>query len=188
MKGIYFCWLSTIPKDMPMNTIVEIRPYSEGDKWILQKTLGDPNETKHLGGPESKKKLQKRHPKYVDLSKDPQTGCMFVITKGPKKTPVGTVGYWERDQDKQKVWEVGWSVLPEYQRKGIATSATRLLIDFVTKLKSHRYIFAYPSVNNHPSNAICRKIGFKMIQEKAFEYPPGNILHCNIWRLDVFKQ
>ena len=186
MKGIYFCRLSTIPKDMPMNTIVELRSYSEGDKWILQRTLGDPNETKHLGGSESEKKLQKRHQKYVDLSKDPQTGCMFVITKGTKKTPVGTVGYWERDEDEQKVWEVGWSMLPEYQRQGIATAATRLLIDFVAKLRSHRYIFAYPSVDNHPSNAICRKLGFTLIEEKDFEYPPGNILHCNIWRFDLF--
>lgn len=170
-----------------MNTIVDIRPYSEGDQWILRRTLGDPDETVHLGGLESEEKLQKRHKKYIALSKNPQTGCMFVITIGTKKTPAGTVGYWERDWDDQKVWEVGWSVLPEYQRQGIATSATRLLIDFVTKLQNHRYVFAYPSVNNYPSNAICRKLGFKLVGDKDFEYPPGNILHCNIWRLDLLQ-
>ena len=170
-----------------MNTIVEIRPYSEGDQWILRKTLGDPNETKHLGGSESENKLRKRHKKYVALSKDPQSGCMFVITTGNKKTPVGTVGYWERDEAEQKVWEVGWSVIPEYQRQGIATAATRLLVDFVTKLHSHRYIFSYPSVNNQASNAICRKLGFTLTGNRDFEYPPGNILHCNIWRLDLLK-
>lgn len=186
MKRIYFL-LYPSNQEMPMNPIVEIRPYTEGDKWLPQRTLGDPNETKHLGGIESEAKLQKRHKKYLALSKDTQTGCMFVITIGAKKIPVGTVGYWERDWDEQKVWEVGWSVLPEYQRQGIATLATRLLIDWVTKLRLHRYIFSYPSVNNHPSNAICRKLGFTLIGNKDFEYPPGNILHCNIWRFDLMQ-
>ena len=170
-----------------MNTIVDIRPYSKGDQWILQRTLGDPNETTHLGGSESEDRLQKRHKKYLALSKDPQTGYMFVITIGTKKTPAGTIGYWERDWDNQKVWEVGWSVLPEYQKQGIATAATRLLVNFVKELRSHRYIFAYPSVNNCPSNAICRKLGFTLIGDRDFEYPPGNILHCNIWQLDLLQ-
>ena len=170
-----------------MKTIVQIRPYLEGDQWILQRTLGDPNEMVHLGGPEKKERLQKRHKKYLDLSENPRTGCMFVIIKGVKKTPVGVVGYWERDWAGQKVWEVGWSVLPDYQRQGVATAATRLLIAFVTKLKSHRYIFSYPSINNNPSNAICRKLGFTLIGDREFEYPPGKVLHCNIWRLDLLQ-
>ena len=168
-----------------MNTIVDIRPYSEGDQWILQRTLGDPNETKYLGGSESKEKIQKRHKKYLTLSKNPQTGSMFVIITNTKKNPAGTIGYWEREWNNQTVWEVGWSVLPKYQKRGIATSATRLVIDVLTKLQNHRYVFAYPEVNNYPSNAICRKLGFTLIGDKDFEYPPGNILHCNIWRLDL---
>ena len=168
-----------------MNIIVDIRPYSKSDQWILQRTLGDPNQTKHLGGSENRKKIEKRHKQYLALSKDPQNGCMFVITIDTKKTPAGTIGYWEREWDNQRVWEVGWSVLPEYQRRGIATYATRLLIDFVTKLQKNRYVFAYPAVNNYPSNAICRKLGFTLMGDKDFEYPPGNILHCNIWRLDL---
>ena len=170
-----------------MSTIVEIRLYSEGDQWILQRTLGDPNETVHLGGPEKEDKLRKRHKKYLATSADPRTGCMFVITIGTKKTPAGTVGYWEREWNGQRVWEIGWSVLPKYQGQGIATAATRLLVEWVTRLRSHRYIFSYPSVNNHPSNAICRKLGFTLTGNRDFEYPPGNILHCNIWRLDLLK-
>lgn len=170
-----------------MNIIVEIRPYSEADKRILKSTLGDSNETTHLGGPENEEKLQNRHKKYLALSKKPQTGCMFVITTGSQKTPAGTVGYWERDWDEHKVWEIGWSVLPEYQRQGVATAATRLLIKYLTGLRSHRYIFSFPSVNNHPSNAICKNLGFTLIGGRDFEYPPGNILHCNIWKLHLLQ-
>jgi|GEM_PF-5370064 len=52
-----------------MKTIVQIRPYLEGDQWILQKTLGDPNQMVHLGGPEKKEKLQKRNKKYLASQK-----------------------------------------------------------------------------------------------------------------------
>jgi RimJ/RimL family protein N-acetyltransferase len=45
---------------------------------------------------------------------------------------------------------------------------------------------AFPSVDNLPSNAICRKIGFTLQEEVEFEYPPGNFMRCNDWRLDLF--
>ena len=53
---------------------------------------------------------------------------------------------------------------------------------------THRYLYAYPSVDNAPSNAICRKLGFEIVEVEEFEYPPGsgNILRCNNWRLDLF--
>ncbi|MBD0382969.1 hypothetical protein [Paenibacillus sedimenti] len=39
----------------------------------------------------------------------------------------------------------------------------------------------------HPvSNAICRKLGFSFIKECEFEYPPGSIMRCNNWRLDLY--
>jgi RimJ/RimL family protein N-acetyltransferase len=171
--------------DIAKSANVAIRPYSEDDHWILQRTLGDPSQTVYLGGPESEDKIRERHKKYLATSANPKSGCMFVITLGTENTPVGTVGYWERNWEEQKVWEAGWSVLPEYQRQGIATAATRLVVKFVTKLRSHRYIFAYPSVDNHPSNAICKKLGFTLIGNRAFEYPPGNVLNCNIWQLDL---
>jgi len=157
----------------------------EGDLWVLQRTLGDPNQSLHLGGPENEKKLQDRHRKFIALSADPSAGCMFVIAVGPERDSAGTVGYWERDWDGQKVWETGWNVMPEFQGRGIATSATRLVVGLLTKVRRHRYLFAYPSVDNHPSNAICRKLGFTLTGDRNFEYPPGNILHCNIWRLDL---
>jgi RimJ/RimL family protein N-acetyltransferase len=164
---------------------IAIRPYSESDLSTLERTLGDPKEMVHLGGPENEEKLRERHERYVTLSTTPATGCMFVITVGPEEVSAGTVGYWERDFDGQKVWETGWNVLPEFQGRGIASAATRLVIQRLTGLRSHRYLFAYPSVNNHRSNAICRGLGFTLAGDRDFEYPPGNIMHCNIWRLDL---
>lgn len=51
----------------------------------------------------------------------------------------------------------------------------------------HRFMHAYPTIHNLPSNAICRKLGFELVGELPFEYPPGrgNLLRCNDRRLDL---
>lgn len=163
---------------------LSIRPYAEGDIWVLEKTLGDPTQMVHLNGPESSEKLQKRHRKYVAMSADQHAGCIYTITMGPEKASVGNVGYWETEWDGQKGWETGWFVLPEFQGKGVATAAMRMLVDHVAAL-DRPFLFASPSVNNAPSNAICRKLGFVLVKKVDSEYPPGKPLRINVWRLDL---
>lgn len=165
---------------------ISIRPYAEGDMWVMEKTLGDPNQMVYLNGPEGAEKLRERHEKFLAMSADPGAGCMYTITMGTDNVPVGNVGYWETEWDGQAGWEMGWFVLPDHQRKGVATAATRMLVNHVARL-SRRYLFAYPSVDNSPSNAICRKLGFNLTGQTESEYPPrsGRFLRVNIWRLDL---
>lgn len=167
-------------------TEVSLRPYAEGDMWVLERTLGEPSQMVHLNGPESPEALKKRHGRFLALSADPSVGCMFTITVGPERTAAGCVGFWETERDGQKEWETGWFVVPEHQGKGIATAATRLLIDHVAEL-GRRFLFAFPSVNNGPSNAVCRKLGFTLTGEEESDYPPesGRLLRVNVWRLDL---
>ena len=168
---------------------VAIRPYSKGDLPLLERTLGDARMMTHLGGPESAEKLRERHKKFAAMSEDSSAGCVFVITIGSERTLAGTVGYWERDWDGQKAWETGWSVLPEFQGQGIASAATSLIVELLTKLRRHRYLLAFPSVDNHPSNAICRKLSFALLGQTEYEYPrgSGSFMRCNNWRLDLFS-
>ena len=42
--------------------------------------------------------------------------------------------------------------------------------------------YAFPSVDNAPSNAVCRKTGFELLGEVGFEYPKGSWLRRNDWR------
>jgi RimJ/RimL family protein N-acetyltransferase len=164
---------------------VSIRPYGEGDLWLLERTLGDPSQMTNLNGPESEEKIQRRHKKFLAMSADPQTGCQFTVLAGSDNAPAGNVGYWESEWKGQKGWEMGWFVLPEFQGRGIATAATRLVVESLSKLKSHKFVFAFPSADNHPSNAICRNLGFALTEEVSNEYPPGSgrSLRVNIWTL-----
>lgn len=154
--------------------------------WVLEKTLGDPTQMVHLNGPESLERISRRHRAYVRMSSDRSAGCMYTIITGPEKHSVGNVGYWEAEWEGEKAWETGWFVLPEFQRMGIAAAATKLLISHVALL-DRRFLLAFPSVGNQPSNAICRKLGFARILEKDLEYPPesGKRLRVNVWRFDL---
>ncbi len=110
---------------------------------------------------------------------------MFAIVVRPERIPAGSIGYWEKEWQGQTVWETGWSVLPEFQSQGIATLATKKIIERVRNEKKHRFLHAFPAVNNGPSNSICRKAGFTLQGEVDFEFPAGHWMRCNDWRLDL---
>lgn len=163
---------------------VALRPWSESDFWLLGRLLGDPNMTEHLGGPETPEQLRKRHKRYY-APDDQEKGRMFVILVGADA--VGSVGYWEREWRGEPVWETGWSVLPEFQKRGLATKGVAAVIKQARVERRHRFLHAFPSTENLPSNALCKKVGFVFLSEVEFEYPPGNTMRCNDWQLEVKK-
>jgi RimJ/RimL family protein N-acetyltransferase len=164
---------------------VVLQPWSENDLRLLEKLLGDPEMMMHLGGPESHEQILRRNRRYAQLSEN-GTDHMFKIVWGPRSEAVGSVGYWEKTWRGRLVYEMGWSVLPAFQGLGIATKAAEAVIARARLEPRHQFMHAFPSVTNPPSNAICRKLGFSLIEECEFEYPPGNILKVNDWRLDLY--
>jgi RimJ/RimL family protein N-acetyltransferase len=166
---------------------VALRPWSEGDLPLLERLMGDPSMMEHLGGPETPEKIRQRHERYCRIG-DTDKRLMFVITFGPEKLATGSIGYWEKAWQGQLVWETGWSVLPEFQGQGIATRAVAAVVEQGRAAGGHRYMHAFPSVDNGPSNAICRKTGFTLQGEVDFEYPPGRFMRCNDWRLDLLAE
>jgi RimJ/RimL family protein N-acetyltransferase len=162
---------------------IELVPWGEGDLPLLRKLLGDPEMTRFLGGPESEEKLVERQARYERL--DGRTGRLFNILVAECGEAAGWVGYWEKDWRDQQVYETGWMVLPGFQGRGIAVAATAEAISRTRAEQRHRSLHAFPSVENAASNAICRKLGFTLLEECEFEYPEGNLMRCNDWRLDL---
>ncbi|WP_312109421.1 GNAT family N-acetyltransferase [Brevibacillus reuszeri] len=162
---------------------VRIHPWSEEDLPLLH-LLNASEMTEHLGGPETEEQVVSRHNRYVNtLGKE--SGCMFRVTLLPELTSVGSVGYWDRSWQGEAVYEIGWSILPAYQGKGIASAAVAEVIAHCRAEQKHTSIHAFPSVNNAASNRICRKLNFSLVSECDFEYPPGSIMKCNDWRLEL---
>jgi RimJ/RimL family protein N-acetyltransferase len=163
---------------------VELRAWSDEDLPLLVRLMGDPAMTEHLGGPENDEKIRWRHQRYLDLPSS-GGGRMFAIAVAPDGHLAGSVGYWERAWRDEVVYEVGWSVLPQFQGRGVAGAAAAAATAEARAEARHRFLHAFPSVDNPPSNAICRRLGFSLIEELDYEYPKGHLMRCNDWRLDL---
>lgn len=150
---------------------MRLEPWSADDLELLRGLVGDPAMMAHLGGPESDERIAERHRRYVHMS-DSQ---YKIVHEG---VGAGWVGYWERGE----LYETGWSVLPAFQGRGLATAAMRALIPLVPP---DRVLAAFPSVDNAASNAVCRKLGFTLHGTHDVEFPPGHPMRCNDWRLDL---
>ncbi|MFD2169822.1 GNAT family N-acetyltransferase [Tumebacillus lipolyticus] len=162
---------------------VRIEPWAEKNLGLLS-LMNAPEMMEHLGGPETEEQLRERHQLYLEIGSR-GTGQMFTITLLPEQETVGSVGYWESVWQEETVYEIGWSVLPQFQGRGIATLAVAAAIDRAREERKHKRLHAFPSIDNPASNAICRKLDFSFVTECDFEYPPGSIMRCNNWCLEL---
>lgn len=172
----------SIVADVDIPAAVRLEAWTEGDFGLLRQA-NTPAMMDHLGGPETEEQLSTRHHRYLAPG-DPRTGQMFAVVL-PDGQRAGVIGYWERSWRGEVVYETGWSVLPAFQGRGLATSAARAVAVVSRAQRCHRYLHAFPAVDHPASNAICRKAGFTLLGDTDFEYPPGSIMRCNDWRLEL---
>jgi RimJ/RimL family protein N-acetyltransferase len=162
---------------------VSIRPWLEQDFPVLERLMADPAKT----GTGALDQARTRHERYLQSGETSRQGPMFAITLGPDGQAVGTIGYWQRLWQGQHLWEVGWSVLPEFQGRGIAARAIELLADRARALGRFRFLHAFPAVDNEAANNICRTAGFELLGQIELSLPAGHTLCRNDWRLNLLK-
>ncbi len=167
-------------------TQVRIEPWAAGDLELLYALVGDPVMMEHLGGPESPEKIVERQGRYEHIGSD--AGRVFKVVVVETGEAVGFVGYWEREWGGGWIYEAGWSVIPAFQGQGVAVAATAQAMGAARHDGRHRFVHAFPAVDNAASNAICRKLGFELLGATEFEYPPGRPMVCNDWRLDLRRE
>ncbi|MEV0369227.1 GNAT family N-acetyltransferase [Streptomyces sp. NPDC050636] len=164
---------------------VRIEPWTAADLALLRRT-NVPEMTEHVGGPETEEQVLARHRRYLELN---GPGRMFRIVllpeDGPEGDVAGSIGFWERTWQGEKVYETGWGVLPEFQGRGVAMAAVREVIAAARAEGRHGSLYAFPSVAHTASNAVCRRAGFGLVGECQFEYPKGNLMRSNEWRVDL---
>jgi RimJ/RimL family protein N-acetyltransferase len=158
---------------------VRLRPWRASDLPLLERILGDPAMTAYLGGPESHGELRQLNAEYAAVS--PAEGQVFVILADAESA--GSVGFWRLDWQGATFWEIGCSVLPEYQGHGIGRRGLMLAAGLAQAAAPGREIHAFPSIDNAPSNAMCRRAGFTLAGQADYEYPAGNPMRVNDWVL-----
>jgi RimJ/RimL family protein N-acetyltransferase len=158
---------------------IKLVPWTEGDLGLLR-ALNTPETTEQLGGPESDEKLVDRLARYVAMDT-----VFRIVVDGE---PAGSIAFWEREWQGETVYETGWGIVREHWGRGLATAAGALMIERARAVGKLRHMHAFPKVVHAASNAVCRKLGFTLMGETDFEYPAGNPIRCNDWRLDLFDK
>jgi len=159
--------------------MVTLRPWQPEDRSLLDR-FNTREMTAHQVRAETEEELDKRHARYL---RSDLPGQVLVVVDG--EDVVGSVAYWEHAADPEHVvWEAGWSVLPEFQGRGLAGRAIDALIEIIRAEGLHSELHAYPAVDNAPSNALCRRAGFVMVGTTPFPFR-GGVLLSNDWMLEL---
>jgi len=161
---------------------VRLEPWSEDDLPIARRFLGDPRMMTHLGGVQTEEQIVDANARWSRAAED-RGGGMFKIVAG--SDVVGNVGFWQKEWRDEPIYETGWSVFPEFQGHGYALQATRAIVEKARAAGDRRELHSFPHIGNDASNAICEKIGFRLLGPVEFEYPPGNFELSNDWVLDL---
>jgi RimJ/RimL family protein N-acetyltransferase len=164
-----------------MASHVHLVAWSDDDADLLVALNGDEAQMAHVGGAETAEKIAERQARYVA---DPG---QFAVVDGDG-AHTGWVGFWPREWRGATVYEIGWSVLPAFQGRGIASAAAAQALEVArtSAAGAVRAVHAFPGVDNAPSNAVCRRLGFTLVEAAMpIEYPPGTTMVGNDWRLDL---
>ena len=161
-----------------------LRDITMSDLPLYEALLVDPATMADLGGPLPREILGDKLRGIVD---DVQAGSVWYSVIESDAEPVGTVCIWDSEDEGQTISEIGWMVLPAFQGRGLASTAVASILDRARAERRWGVIHAHPGIANGASNAICRKMGFELVQERDIEYM-GRTLRCNHWMLDLRAQ
>lgn len=161
---------------------MELRPYGEEDLALTEALERDPDVMRELGGPVPSEDIPRVHRLRVETAAN--GGWYFAIVPEPEGPAAGQIGIFQREHEGGSIDELGWMVLPSYQGRGVATDALRMLLERARADPRFDRLHAFPGVTNEPSNALCRRFGFELVEQSDVEFR-DRPLRVNHWVLDV---
>lgn len=166
-----------------MKPSIRLRPYADADRWLTESIETSPVMMADLGGPLPAADIPGVHARRLEGMAAGRL-WFFTVELHPEGEAVGTICLWSDAVEGGQRSEAGWAILHEYQGRGIATEALRLLLASAREDGRWGDIHAFPGITNGPSNAVCRKAGFANVGEEAVMYA-GRELRCNHWVLEA---
>jgi RimJ/RimL family protein N-acetyltransferase len=163
---------------------MELRNISLEDLSLYESLLCDPAMMSHLGGVFPKERMPQKLRSDVESIESGRAWIFKIIPGTDSAQAAGSVCIWDNSLHEEPITEIGWMVLPRFQGRGVGGAAVRAILDKARSEKRWHVIHAFPAVSNIASNAICRKMGFALLEERDIDYA-GRTLRCNHWRLDL---
>lgn len=162
---------------------MRLRDVEPGDVSTYVRMRCDPVMMAELGGPLPREGIEEKVARDVrSAAADEAWIKMIVPGDAAPEAVAGTVVLWSHDDEDtgEPVSETGWMVLPEFQGRGIAKQAVRMLLELARDDGRWGLVHAYPATTNGPSNGICRSLGFRLAGERDVTFA-GRVLRSNHW-------
>ncbi len=165
-------------------TVVQLRKITIDDLWLYEAIHCDPAMMAELGGPLPKEGLAEKLRRDAQDVEADRVWVFAIIPDRGADTTAGTVSIWNHEWRGETITEIGWMVLPEFQGRGLASEAVRSVLRKARSEGRWDVVHAFPATTNAASNAMCRKMGFSLIEECDYQFR-DRLLRCNHWRLDL---
>jgi RimJ/RimL family protein N-acetyltransferase len=94
-----------------------------------------------------------------------------------------SVVLWSHEDSGTAMSEIGWMVRPEFQGRGIAKTAVRMLLELAGEQERWGLVHAFPATTKAPSNAVCRSTGFRFAGEQQTSFA-GRMFRTNHWAIN----
>lgn len=160
---------------------MRLRDVELGDVGAYVRMRCDPAMMTELGGPLPREGLEEKVARDVQaVAVGTDWIKMIVPDETAAEVVAGSVALWSHEEESEPVSEIGWMVLPEFQGRGLAKRAVRMLLELARDDGRWGLVHAFPAVTNAPSNGICRSLGFQFAGERDVTFA-GRVLRSNHW-------
>lgn len=153
---------------------IQLKILEKADAQNLHALRTNPEVTKYIKRDINKTLLDMEDYIEEKLS-DPKKPMFFTIKTLDNNEFAGTICLWKINPA-EKYAEVGYELLPSFQRKGIMSHALKTILDFAFNELGFEYIEAYTHHENIPSRKMLGKVGFKHIENKIDEGNLDNVI------------
>ena len=161
---------------------MRLRDVELGDLSAYVRMRCDPVMMAELGGPLPREGVEEKVARDAQQAAAGDAWIKMIVPGGAAPEVVaGSLALWSHDErDGEPVTEIGWMVLPEFQGRGLAKRAVRMLLDLAHDDGRWGLVHAFPATTNGPSNGICRSLGFRFAGEQDVTFA-GRVLRSNHW-------
>jgi RimJ/RimL family protein N-acetyltransferase len=146
---------------------MRLRDVEPGDVGAYVRMRCDPVMMAELGGPLPREGMAAKVARDVQQAAADTAWIKMIIPDGSAPGVVaGSVALWSHEDSGTAMSEIGWMVLPEFQGRGIATTAVRMLLELAREQERWGLVHACPAITNVPSIGVCRSAGFRFVEEQ----------------------
>ncbi|WP_380284065.1 GNAT family N-acetyltransferase [Kitasatospora purpeofusca] len=161
-----------------------LRDVGYGDVDAYARMRCDPAMMAELGGPLPREGMAAKVGRDVRRAAADTDWIKMIVPDGAAPGVVaGTVTLWAHEDGGERISEIGWMVLPEFQGRGLGKRAVRALLELARDDGRWGLVHAFPATTNAPSNGICRALGFRLLGEQDVTFA-DRVLRTNHWLLD----